>query len=209
MKFLWRIFQIGALLAALFIGFNWASIRLYSHYGFAGYQAVLGGMILGSLVLFLILSLLHKWVFGKLGSLKGMQWRGLFTVGTSMAIGLFLLVHVSGANAKSDAVASEYRELHPVMRTSVGALVLVNKSLIVTDASRQPQDYDNMGFARYAASNHFHQEDGYVHAVDIRTIGMTESRNRLVENYFKLLGFRTLRHVGTADHLHVEMPMVR
>ena len=138
-----------------------------------------------------------------------MKWRGLFTVGTSMAIGLFLLVHVSGSNAKSAAVASEYQELHPVMRTSVGALVLVNKSLIVTDASRQPEDYDNMGMARFATSKHYPQSDGYVHAVDIRTIGMTESRNKLVENYFKLLGFKTLRHVGTADHLHVEMPARR
>jgi len=25
--------------------------------------------------------------------------------------------------------------------------------------------------------------------------------------YFHLMGFRTLRHVGTADHLHVELPL--
>lgn len=166
-------------------------------------------MAAASVLLFVILSLLYKWVFGKLGSFKGMKWRVLFTVGTSMAIGLYLLVHVSGANAKSDDVASEYKELHPVMRTSVGALVLLNKSLIVTDASRTPEDYDEMGLTRFVASKHFPQSDGYVHAVDIRTLGMSESRNRLVETYFRLLGFKTLRHIGTADHLHVEMPVVR
>jgi len=32
-------------------------------------------------------------------------------------------------------------------------------------------------------------------------------KNRLVQLYFWCLGFGTLRHVGTADHLHVELPV--
>jgi hypothetical protein len=32
-------------------------------------------------------------------------------------------------------------------------------------------------------------------------------RNGLVRLYFEALGFRTLRHVGTADHLHVALPL--
>jgi len=32
-------------------------------------------------------------------------------------------------------------------------------------------------------------------------------RNRLVQAYFWSMGFATLRHVGTADHLHVELPL--
>jgi len=42
--------------------------------------------------------------------------------------------------------------------------------------------------------------------LDLRTIGRSERRNRLTAAYFQLMGFRTLRHLGTADHLHVSLP---
>jgi hypothetical protein len=45
-----------------------------------------------------------------------------------------------------------------------------------------------------------------VHAVDLRTIGRAEWKNVLLNWYFRSMGFRTLRHVGTADHLHVSLP---
>ena len=44
-----------------------------------------------------------------------------------------------------------------------------------------------------------------VHAVDLRTKGKSELRNKLVSWYFRMMGFNTLRHVGTADHLHVSI----
>ena len=56
---------------------------------------------------------------------------------------------------------------------------------------------------------HFRQRDGWVHALDMRTIGHGTVRNWLTAAYFRLLGFRTLRHVGTADHLHVSLPLNR
>ncbi len=63
-----------------------------------------------------------------------------------------------------------------------------------------------MGLPVYERSLHFEQADGYIHAMDLRTLGRGEWRNRLMELYFRTLGFRTLRHVGTADHLHVSLP---
>jgi len=54
---------------------------------------------------------------------------------------------------------------------------------------------------------HYPQPDGYVHAIDLRTAGRGFVRNRLVQAYFWSMGFVTLRHVGTADHLHVELPV--
>jgi len=54
---------------------------------------------------------------------------------------------------------------------------------------------------------HARQRDGWAHAVDLRTIGRSAIVNLLVEWYFRAMGFRTLRHVGTADHLHVELPI--
>jgi hypothetical protein len=42
----------------------------------------------------------------------------------------------------------------------------------------------------------------------VRTNGRSKATNLLVELYFILMGFETLRHVGTADHLHVALPVV-
>jgi len=39
----------------------------------------------------------------------------------------------------------------------------------------------------------------------LRTTGRGFIKNRGVQVYFWLMGFDTRRHVGTADHLHVEL----
>lgn len=116
------------------------------------------------------------------------------------------LVFLSGANAKSDAVRSEYGSLHPLLRLAVGTLVLADGDLLITDATRTMDDYGTMGLPPDEGSLHLEQDDGFVHAVDLRTVGRTELRNALTRLYFGALGFRTLRHVGTADHLHVSLP---
>jgi hypothetical protein len=64
-----------------------------------------------------------------------------------------------------------------------------------------------MGLPVNDGTLHYRQRDGWAHAVDLRTNGRGEVVNRLVELYFRVMGFRTLRHVGTADHLHVELPL--
>lgn len=45
-----------------------------------------------------------------------------------------------------------------------------------------------------------------VHAIDLRIHGPSEFRNRLVQGYFEVMGFKTLCHKGSADHLHVALP---
>jgi hypothetical protein len=45
--------------------------------------------------------------------------------------------------------------------------------------------------------------------LDIRTRGRREWRNRGLELAFWAMGFHALRHVGTADHLHVSLRMPR
>jgi hypothetical protein len=62
-----------------------------------------------------------------------------------------------------------------------------------------------MGLPPAEASLHFEQATGYVHALDLRTRGRPEWRNRAVELGFWALGFHSLRHVGTADHLHLSL----
>jgi hypothetical protein len=62
-----------------------------------------------------------------------------------------------------------------------------------------------MGLPTKSHSLHFKQSDGFSHAIDIRVKGRSEVRNWLLERYFRMMGFNTLRHFGTADHLHVSL----
>jgi len=63
-----------------------------------------------------------------------------------------------------------------------------------------------MGLPPNDGSLHYVQRDGYAHAADLRTAGRGLAENRLIQLYFWSMGFGTLRHVGTGDHLHVELP---
>jgi hypothetical protein len=66
-----------------------------------------------------------------------------------------------------------------------------------------------MGLPVFERTLHYQQKNGWVHAVDLRTIGHSEPRNLLLAWYFRAVGLRVVRHVGTADHLHVELPVVK
>jgi hypothetical protein len=150
---------------------------------------------------------LYAWaVSHRLGAGEGLK--KLFTraaVGVSIAYVAYALVFVASANVKSDEVRSEYAALHPLLRMASSALILVDPASVITDAGRSEEDYWLMGLPKNEASLHFEQEDGFVHALDLRTIGRSEVRNRAVELAFWALGFHSLRHVGTADHLHVSL----
>lgn len=117
----------------------------------------------------------------------------------------YSLLYLASANAKSDDVRVHYTSLHPVLRTALSTIILVNPDLVVTDMARRPEDYARMGLPANDRTRHYQQPDGWVHAVDLRTIGRSEIENRAVQVYFWSMGFSTLRHVGTADHLHVQL----
>ncbi|MFQ5704790.1 MAG: hypothetical protein ACE5HT_12310 [Gemmatimonadales bacterium] len=118
----------------------------------------------------------------------------------------YSLLYLSSLNAKGSRVRSYYRTLHPILRVALSTVVLSDCGIVVTDLKRTPADYVSMGLPVKQESWHFLQEDGYVHAMDLRTVGRSKWRNWLVAGYFRTMGFKTLRHVGTADHLHVWLP---
>lgn len=171
--------------------------------GFAAWEAVLAGAAL---------TLLVVTDYAVWASIKFTGRLHLRRIATWIAMPLvvfycgFAALHLSQTNAKSDSVRRQYRSLHPVLRLAVGTLVLADPDALVTDVGRVTDDYDRLGLPPRHDSRHFLQADGYVHAVDFRTRGRSRLRNGLVRGYFRLLGFRTLRHVGTADHLHVSLP---
>ncbi len=117
------------------------------------------------------------------------------------------LIYISSVNVKAQRIRSNYTALHPLLRISLSSVVLADTDLVITDMARTHGDYNRMGLQTMRRSLHYRQRDDYVHAVDLRTMGQAEWRNRCMTWYFELMGFRTLRHVGTADHLHVSLPL--
>ncbi len=117
------------------------------------------------------------------------------------------LIYVSSVNVKAQRIRDEYTALHPLLRIAVSSVVLADTDLVITDMARTHGDYNQMGLQTMRRSMHYRQKDSYVHAVDLRTMGQAEWRNHFMIWYFQLMGFRTLRHVGTADHLHVSLPL--
>jgi hypothetical protein len=118
---------------------------------------------------------------------------------------VYAAFYLSRVNVKSDDVRAYYSAVNPILRVALSTIVLVDPDLVVTDMGRVASDYARMGLPVNHRTKHYRQADGYVHAVDLRTHGRGEIRNRLVQLYFWTMGFSTLRHVGTADHLHVQL----
>lgn len=117
----------------------------------------------------------------------------------------FALLYVSAENVKRPEIRETYAALHPLLRLSVSTLVLFDSRQVVTDSERVPEEYGRMGLAENPASLHYRQDDGYVHAIDLRTIGRSGAAVMLTRWYFVGMGFDVLRHTGTADHLHVSL----
>ena len=114
----------------------------------------------------------------------------------------FSLLYLSRVNAKPE-MRDYYTAVHPLLRLALSTWILVDDKLVVTDMRRAREDYGTMGLPINETSLHYRQRDGWVHAVDLRTANRGWFRNRLTQVYFWAMGFSTLRHVGTADHLHV------
>jgi hypothetical protein len=157
----------------------------------------------------------YGWVAGRTlaRGAKARRRFGLLFARAASAVGVaylvYALVFVASANVASDEVRAEYRALHPFLRLGSSALILVDPSAVITDASRTLDDYARMGLPAREASLHFRQRDGYVHAIDLRTGGRSAARNLVVRLAFRVLGFQVLRHGGTGDHLHVSLPLRR
>ncbi len=195
--------KVVVLLCLPFVVLLRAATYLYQHQGMPTWLA-LGG---GALLALLVLTVYGVWVSKKLTGKGRVRF-----VAKWMALPLVLfycgyaLLFLATVNAKSDEVRHYYTQVHPLLRVAVSTLILVDEGVVITDLGRTPQDYVAMGLPIYEASLHYVQDDGYVHAMDLRSLDRSGVRNLLTKAYFRLMGFRTLRHVGTADHLHVSLP---
>jgi hypothetical protein len=179
------------------------SVFLLQRYGFGSWFALGGGAAATLLLLLLYLVAASL----RLGG-KGRVPRALVR-GATILVGaycMFTLLYLSAGNAKTEEIRDTYTSLNPLLRVGVSTLLLIDRDGVLTATGRELEDYSEWGLFPNDASLHLPQADGYVYAVDIRTLDRPEWRNRAVSLYFRTMGFQTLRHVGTADHLHVSLP---
>jgi hypothetical protein len=195
--------KVALVLILPFVVLLRTAIYLYQQQDVPTWLALAGGAALALLVLTIYGAWVSKKITGKARAGFVAKWVALPLVLVYCA---YALLHLASVNAKTDDVRSYYTALHPLLRLSVSTFTLLDGDLVITDLARTPQDYVTMGLPIYEASLHYRQADGYVHAMDLRTLDRAPWRNWLMRGYFHLMGLRTLRHVGTADHLHVSLP---
>ncbi len=117
------------------------------------------------------------------------------------------LLYLSAGNSADPELGEYHASLHPLMRLGASTYFLFDRNGVVTDLERTAEDYLGMGLPMNETSLHFKLGDRYVHAMDLRTTGRSDWRNRLTAAYFRFMGFPSLHHISAADHLHVSLPV--
>jgi hypothetical protein len=199
------ILKAFLLLVLPFIVLIRGAVYFHSAYTWHPQLAIIGGGAITLIVLLVYFSWFYGRLTGKLGTKESFKFRTFLSAVLVIGYCSYGLFFLNGKNAKSKAVASEYTSLHPILRLSISTILFIDKDVILTDASRLPEDYRKMGLKKKAHSLHYKQGNGYAHAFDVRTKGHSTLRNGLLKFYFQLMGLNTLRHGGTADHLHISL----
>jgi len=204
-RVLYSIFQFVFFLVLPFFTLIRLSLWLNQSQNFYAFLALGISGIAVAILLFLYFTYWYGLVTGRTGRGATLVRRSFFVIVTVMGVAVHMLFFGAQKNFNTQAVQSEFTSLHPILRAGVSSLIYFDNDAMITDAERIPEDYSKMGLRVNESSLHYKQDDGYVHAIDLRTRGRSFLKNKAVEVYFKLMGFRTLRHVGTADHLHVSI----
>lgn len=199
-----RILALGVLGVLPFIVLVRGSVYFYEDRGWPGWLALTAAAAATLLLVAWYGTWLTRRITGRVRFTSVVKWVALPLV---LGYGGHALIYLSSAHTAEASVRDEFRATHPVLRLALSTLILARSDLLITDMARVPADYPRMGLPVNARTLHYRQSDGWVHAVDLQTGGRNEMVNRFVEIYFRVMGFRTRRHVGTGDHLHVELPM--
>jgi hypothetical protein len=187
-----------------FLAFVKVAVYLYQREGWPTALALAGGIACTAAVV----TAYGAWAWHRfIGRVRLALVARRFALPLVVAYCGYALIYLSSANAKSERVRAYYASLHPLLRVALSTLIIADRDVVITDLARGPEDYTAMGLAPNDGSLHYVQRDGYAHAADLRTAGRGIVKNRLVQLYFWSMGFGTLRHTGTSDHLHVELPV--
>lgn len=204
LQVLFAIFLTLSFIVLPFIVLIKTSVIMNLNFGWNGWLSLAAGA--GATILLLLIYVMI--LFQKIRSPKSL-FRFAMAGTSALVIGFCVYgsFYLSGVHAKNDEIRNVYRSLHPILRVAVTTSTLADDELVITDIERVPEDYLQMGLAINERSLHYVQPSGYVHAIDLRTNGRWETRNFILEQSLSLMGFRTLRHTGTADHLHIALPL--
>ena len=181
------------------------SVYIHQYHELGAYPSLLVGLAGSTILLFVYMTIVYAKLTSSLGDGDNLQRRLLFAFLLVLGYSLYGLYFMSPDNFKKPELRKEMNDLHPILRLGVSTFILLDRDMIITDATRVPEDYRSMGLTTPRGSLHYTQQDGYAYAMDLRTSDRHELRNTFMTMYFRLLGFRTLRHTGTADHLHVSL----
>lgn len=205
LKILLGILKVIFFVVSPFLIMIRGSVFLYTRFDLSPWIILAATGLVVFILLIVYLSFISRKIFGKKKKQRSLTGKVIVAGLLLVVYGGYTLVYLSGENTKSAEIQSEYTALHPFLRMGISTLVLIDSDMIVTDMAREQSDYKDMGLKTLKNSLHYEQSDGYVHAVDLRTNGRTGLRNNLLQLYFEIMGFNTLRHVGTEDHLHVSL----
>jgi len=177
-KFLRSIVELVFIIIFPFVVLIRTAVYLHIEEKLIPWACIGGGVLFTSILIFLYLTIFY----GNYRKKNGLNFKTklLIAFGVVCIYSAHGLFYISGENFKSNDLRKEIRKV-------------------------QPEDYAKMGLPSKSHSLHYKQSNGYAHAIDLRTNGRNEIRNFLVQSYFKLMGFQTLRHIGTGDHLHISL----
>ena len=177
-------------------------LAILTTYPTANWPAVVAGLLAGGVVLSLCVALALRLRSPRRALVL------LVTLPTLLlAAGCLSVTHFPRSSFDSDDLRAEWYQLHPTLRVSLWIARLGAGNLVLTDVSRQPSEYVDMGLTPPAWSRHFFSpRDGYTHAIDLRVRDAGDLRNWARQGVFLALGLRADRHGGTSNHLHVSLP---
>ncbi len=199
------IFRAVFLIVLPFIVLIRGAVYFNTSMEWAIWPSLAGGVVITTLLLFIYMTFIYGKFTGKVGDKDNLQRRLIFAFLIVAGFALHAIIFISNDNIKKPEIKEEYSELHPFLRLGIGTILKIDSKLVVTDGQRVKEDYEKMGLKSKKQSLHYKQEDGFTYAIDLRTNDRSEWRNQALAIYFGAMGFNVLRHVGTADHLHISM----
>src|SRR5688572_16604846 len=180
--------KFALVLALPFLVYVRSAVGLYSQGGLSPMLSVIGAGMVTAGLLAGYAAWLSRRFKGRARAESIMRW---VAIPTMVAWCAYSLLYIASANAKSGEVRQEYRSMHPVLRLAVATAIMGDGDLVLTDSRRVAGDYTKMGLRVNDRTKHYAQKNGWVHAVDLRTNGRSEIRNRALQLYFALMGFQT------------------
>ena len=204
-RLLIRIFKWLFVLVLPFVALIRGAVYFHANYNMGPWISLAGGIGITVLILMVYMTVIHGMFASTLGSVRAFKRRTYIALVMLIGYCVHALFFISSNNMKHKELESELRNLHPIVRVAVSTVIMIDKGLVITDATRKSSDYEKMGLPVNERSLHYPQNDGYAYAIDLRTRQRSGARNVLLQNYFRLMGFKTLYHTGTAPHLHISL----